>query len=291
MAACAGVLAALGSAAACSQGDTAVPAATVSFQASRTRVAQGSPVDLTYRFVVAPDAKISGDYRVFVHVKNAEGQRIWGDDHDPIVPTSQWKSGQTIEYTRMRFVPIYPYVGDATVEVGLHKDNERLLLQGPDPADRENVARAYKVGMLTILTGAENIFVIKKNGWHPAELDEANPGRDSQWIQKAATLNFPNPRKNVVFYLEFDARPDMFPGQPQQVTVYAGSQAVQTFPANNSVMTIRLMDIPAALLGDGEMAELRIEVDKTFVPARMPSGGTDTRELGIRVYHAYVEAR
>ena len=39
------------------------------------------------------------------------------------------------------------------------------------------------------------------------------------------------------------------------------------------------------------MAELRIEVDQTFVPAKLPAGGHDTRELGIRVYHAFVEPR
>jgi hypothetical protein len=34
------------------------------------------------------------------------------------------------------------------------------------------------------------------------------------------------------------------------------------------------------------MAEIVIEVDQTFTP-----GGGDTRELGIRVFHAFVDAR
>jgi len=284
-------IAALGNAAACSKADSAPPVATVSFQSNRTRVAQGSPVDLTYRFVVAPGAQVAGNYRVFVHVKNADGQLIWGDDHDPSVPTSQWKPGQTIEYTRTKFVPVYPYVGEATVWLGLHRDSDRLPLQGPDAADRDKPEREYKVGTLTIMTGAENIFVIKKNGWYPAEYDDANLGGGFQWTQKVAVFDFPNPRKNVAFYLEYDARPDMFPGQPQQISIYAGTEVVQTFTANNQALSIRLIEIPAAALGSGEMAEIRIELDKTFVPAKMPSGGTDTRELGIRVYHAYVETR
>ena len=284
-------IAAAGSAAACSPADSTPPVATVSFQVNRARAAQGSPVDFTYKFVVAPGAQIAGDYRVFVHVKNADGQRIWGDDHDPSVPTSQWKPGQTIEYTRTRFVPVYPYVGEASIWLGLYRESGRLPLQGPDAADRDRPEREYKVGTLSIMTGAENIFVIKKNGWYPAEYDDANLGGGSQWTQKVAVFDFPNPRKNVAFYLEYDARPDMFPGQPQQVTVYAGNQLLQTFTANSPTISIRLIDIPAAALGQGEMAEVRIEIDKTFVPAKMPSGGTDTRELGIRVYHAYVEAR
>jgi hypothetical protein len=38
---------------------------------------------------------------------------MWTDDHTPPVPTTQWKPGQTVEYTRTVFIPIFPYVGDA----------------------------------------------------------------------------------------------------------------------------------------------------------------------------------
>ena len=45
-------------------------------------------------------------------------------------------------------------------------------------------------------------------------------------------------------------------------------------------------------MGDNELSELQITVDKTFVPA-VVTGGTskDPRELGVRVFHAYVDAR
>ena len=43
----------------------------------------------------------------------------------------------------------------------------------------------------------------------------------------------------------------------------------------------------AAQLGDGEMAEIGIELDRTF----NPGGGGDTRELGIRVFHVFVEPK
>jgi hypothetical protein len=39
------------------------------------------------------------------------------------------------------------------------------------------------------------------------------------------------------------------------------------------------------------MAELRVEVDRTFVPAKLPAGGRDVRELGLRVYNVFVETR
>jgi hypothetical protein len=40
------------------------------------------------------------------------------------------------------------------------------------------------------------------------------------------------------------------------------------------------------------MAELQISVDPTFVPATVnPSISKDPRELGVRVFHAYVDPR
>ena len=48
----------------------------------------------------------------------------------------------------------------------------------------------------------------------------------------------------------------------------------------------------SAPIGTGEMSELRISVDKTFVPAQAdPSNSKDPRELGVRVFHAFVDGR
>jgi len=40
------------------------------------------------------------------------------------------------------------------------------------------------------------------------------------------------------------------------------------------------------------MAELHITVDKTFVPALLNAAASkDPRELGVRVFHAYIDPR
>ena len=85
-----------------------------------TSVPIGSPVRLTYKFDVAPDAKIRRDYWVFVHVLEPNGEQLWVEDHLPPTPTSTWKPGQTVEYTRTVFVPNYPYIGPAVVRLGLY---------------------------------------------------------------------------------------------------------------------------------------------------------------------------
>jgi hypothetical protein len=65
---------------------------------------------------------------------------------------------------------------------------------------------------------------------------------------------------------------------------------VTTFTAGSG-QTIQRVPLTAAQLGTGEMSQLRIEVDKTFVPATLPTGGTDNRELGIRVFHVFLEPK
>src|SRR5690242_17957535 len=96
-----------GSMAACRRKDApAPPVATPSVTLNHDRAPLGSPLDITYKFVVAPDAKFDEDYRVMVHVVDTDEEMIWNDDHNPPTPTKQWKPGDTIEYTRTIFVPI-----------------------------------------------------------------------------------------------------------------------------------------------------------------------------------------
>ena len=86
-----------------------------SFSVKQTRVPLGSPVEVNYKFVVAADAtRIDENFRVFVHFLDGTTSRWWTDDHDPPVPTTQWKPGRRLNTTTM-FVPVYPYQGATKV--------------------------------------------------------------------------------------------------------------------------------------------------------------------------------
>ena len=111
-----------------------------------------------------------------------------------------------------------------------------------------------------------------------------------KWTQKSAVVSARNPKSDATLYLEYDARPDLFT-TPQRVTIMAGDQVVYISEANVSAPTLIRIPVTAAQLGTGEMVDFRIDLDQTFVPAKMPSGGRDTRELGIRVYHFFVEPK
>jgi hypothetical protein len=256
------------------------PVATPSLTLGRDRVAIGSPLKLTYKFQVAPDAKFDGDYIVFVHVLDPEGESLWNDDHQPPTPTSRWKPGETIEYTRTIFVPNYPYIGEAAIRLGLYQKETRLPMSGTEAGRRE-----YVVAKVQLLPQSENVFLIYKEGWHPAEVAADNPASEWQWTQKRATISFKNPKKDATFYLEYDARIDLFT-PPQQVTVLVGGQPIGTFAADSKQTKLVTFPVSAPQFGTREMAEVAIEVDKTFKP-----GGADTRELGIRVFHAFVEPK
>lgn len=276
------VAAALVTAAGCSDKAATEPAvATPSLTLNHQKVPIGSPVKLTYKFEVAPNASFDGDYWVFVHVLDPEGEQLWTDDHRPPTPTSAWKPGSTVEYTRTIFVPTYPYIGEAIVRLGLYKDDRRLTLNGTEASRKE-----YEVARFQLQPQSENIFRIYKDGWHPAETASDGAGTEWQWTQKQATLSFRNPRKDVLFYLESDARADLFT-PPQQVTIRVGDQVIGTFAADSSDKKLQVFPVSAAQLGTGETAEVVIELDRIFVP----KGGGDTRELGIRVFNAFIDPR
>jgi hypothetical protein len=273
----------------CGGSDEAAPAvATPTVSLSHDRAAAGSPIEVTYKFAVAGDAKFDENYRVLVHVVDADEELMWTDDHDPPTPTTQWKPGQTVEYTRTVFVPVFPYVGDATIQVGLYSptSQKRLTLVGDDAGQM-----AYRVGHVQLTPQTDNLFTVFKEGWHPAETADRNIAVEWQWTKKEGTLAFKNPRKDAVFYLDVDSPNGNLHGE-QQVTVTLGGQQVDQFTLKPDERMLRKVNLQAAQMGTEEMSELHIGVDQTFIPLQVPgSNSKDPRELGIRVFHAYIDPR
>jgi hypothetical protein len=267
--------------------DTTPPVGTLQVSLSRPKVALGSPVEVTYKFTPAADAPNLGTRRMFVHFLDADEELMWTDDHEPPTPTTEWKAGQSVEYTRLIFVPSYPYVGAAKVVAGLYApgSNERLKLTNEDRGDR-----SYKVVDFELLPQTENIFVIFKDGWHPAEVVADGAGRTEwQWTKKEATLAFRNPKRDVVLYLQAD-NPATGPNAAQQLTITVGDQVLATVPLSASDNPVRTYAVTAAQLGQGDMVEMKFAADKTFVPALDAAmKSSDPRELGVRVFHAFIQ--
>jgi hypothetical protein len=266
----------------------APPVATPSVTLNHDKAPLGSPIEITYRFVVANDAHFTEDYRVMAHVVDTDDELMWTDDHNPPTPTTSWKPGQVVEYTRTVFVPVYPYVGEASIQLGLYSTTtqKRLPLAGEDVGQR-----AYKVTRLQLQPQTENIFTMFKEGWHPAEVAEKNAQVEWQWTKKNATLAFKNPRKDVMFYLNLDNPGSVFQ-ETQHVQVSLNGKVVDDFALMPKQQVLRRVKLTTDELGTADMAELQISVDKTFIPAVVSAGSSkDPRELGVRVFHAFVDAR
>lgn len=267
--------------------DTTPASGTLAVSLSRPKVALGSPIEITYRFTVAADAPNLGTRRVFVHFLDADEELMWTDDHDPPTPSSDWAPGQTVEYTRTMFVPSYPYVGAAKIVAGMYSadTNERLKLTNEDRGDR-----SYKVVDFELLPQTENIFVIFKDGWHPAEVVAEGADRTEwQWTKREATIAFRNPKRDVTMFLQVD-NPAAGPSAATQLTLQRGEELLATIPLTAVDAPMRKIAITAAQLGDDDMVELRFLADKTFVPALDPSSkSADPRELGVRVFHAFIQ--
>jgi hypothetical protein len=95
-----------------------------------------------------------------------------------------------------------------------------------------------------------------------------------------------NPNKDAVFYLDVD-NPSPLLTAPQTVTVFFGTAKVDEFsvvPGRPSVL--RKIAMNASTWNGADNVEVKLALDKTFVPEQLKPSEHDTRELGIRVLHA-----
>lgn len=270
----------------CRGSDDATPVATPAISIGAQEVAVGRTVPVTYRFTIASDAPaLTDDYVVFVHAFDARGTRMWTADHSPTPPTRQWKPGTVVEYTQPMKVPKQLQAGAFTLHVGLYspKTGERLPLSGEAAGKRE-----YKVGGLNVVA-SKDLPVIFADGWHDLEAPEDAQGVEWHWSTGSAGLWLRNPKRDITLVIELDQPAQAFSG-PQQVTLRNGALVLGTFMLPPGVRQTQRLPVTASQLGDQPLARLTMAVDQTFVPAKLPSGGsTDTRVLGVRVFSVEVE--
>jgi hypothetical protein len=74
------------------------------------------------------------------------------------------------------------------------------------------------------------------------------------------------------------------------VELRIGDQLIATVPVLSTDAPVRKIPLTAAQLGSGDMVEVRLVADRSFVPSLEPgSKSGDTRDLGVRVFHAFVQ--
>jgi hypothetical protein len=257
-----------------------------SFSVNRARAPLGSAVEVTYTWTAEPGAKkLTQDYRALVHFLDTQRMLLFTDDHVPAPSPTTWEPGKTYSYTRTVFVPIYPYVGEVQVVMGLYPASgkgERVALKAEDTGMRE-----YKVAKIEILPQTENIFLVYKDGWHNPESSPQNPSLERTWTKRDALVSFKNPKKDVIVYLEADTNFKAFDAAPV-LTMAVGPKSGITVPIENSEVFLKKVKVKAADLGTEDWVDLRLSMNQSFVPKLKGVNNTDDRELGVMVYHLYV---
>ena len=178
--------------------------------------------------------------------------------------------------------------GPAQIEVGLYsvKSGQRVPLGGENTGDR-----SIRVATFNMQLPANALFIVFRDGWHDAEVS-GEAGVEWQWSKKQGTLSFRNPKQDANFILDLDQPVQAFT-EPQKVEIRIGDAVVDSFTsAGWTVASLRRIPLTAAQLGSGETVDVVVAVDKTFVPASVPQlKSLDPRELGVRVFHAFVEPK
>lgn len=256
-----------------------------SLSVNRPRAPLGSAIEITYTWTVEPTAtKLTQDYRALVQFLDTHKVMLFTDDHVPTPPPTAWEPGKTYSYTRTFFIPVYPYVGDVDVVMGLYPPTgrgARVALKGEDVG-----LKAYRVQKMEFLPRTDNIFLVYKEGWHSAETTPDNPSLERTWTKKEALVSFKNPKKDVVVYLEADTNFKAFPQAPV-LTVSVGGRTGLTLPIENSEVFLKKMRVKGEDLGSEEWVDLRLSMNHSFVP-KVLGLNQDERELGLLVYHLYV---
>ncbi len=251
----------------------------------RSAVPLGGPLEFTIRFDAAPNpAPSPEDVRVLLHFLDPDGALLWADDHDLPRPLAEWQPGARVEYTRRAVIPMYPYIGEATVALGLYSagSGERLPLAGDEIGER-----TYRVSSLTLEPQPETAFLVYGDGWHQSEFAG---DRNWRWTARSAVVSFRNPRADVALTMELDGRSDVG-GERQRVSLVIDERTLHEFELDAGEPTLLRHDLRADDLGPDDVVELTLSVDRPFVPAERNPRSTDNRELGVRVFYLFVEPR
>lgn len=264
----------------CRREQPSSPAIVVEATVSPATAGAGTPLTVHYRFVAPQplDRAAARDW-VFVHVVNERTGQTWTDDHAPPVPFDQWAPGMPVEYSRTMFVPPKADGGTYRLEVGMYSPAD-----GSRPALRAQT-RGQTIVVRVVSPQMEPVSVFGE-GWYELEgesPDDRHAGLEWHWSSAKATVTVANPKTGARLVIRLD---QPLPNGPlgQHAVIAVNGHAIGSVevrpgqPAN-----VHSFPVGADILGTGDAALVTVEVDKTFVPARMGAGTDDPRELGIRL--------
>ena len=152
-----------------------------------------------------------------------QGEQLWTDDHLPATPTSTVEAGPDgrVHPDRVRAeLPVHRR--GATCGIGLYIAGRRQAAGAHGAGSRRGGSTWWQVPAAAAVR--EHLPDLQGR-LAPRRSRRRQPATPSGSGQEAATFSFRNPKKDVTFYLEYDARTDLFT-PPQQVTIKIGDQVI-----------------------------------------------------------------
>jgi hypothetical protein len=243
----------------------------------------GEPLDMRWSWTPGPDFTAPAeDYKIFVHMVDPQGNIVQQDDHFPPEPTSQWTAGAPIEYQRWLYVPELE-VEYVDIVVGLYERDNRAEIQGPG-----GWSDSVTVHRLSIRADDMTGIPVYMSGWHPLEQVADQEPSSWRWTEDVAKAVFTNPMKDAVLHLSAHGPFDEV--GPQTLVVKIGEQELATIEITDPTNFMERIEVPAAVMGDGEWVELTLEVSPALVPKELDPESQDDRRLGLQVFMLYLSS-
>ncbi len=148
---------------------------------------------------------IAEDYRVFVHVVDADDERLWTDDQ-PAGRRPRSGSRGRPSSTRARCSSRSSRTSAAHIRSGCTRRRPARGFRSAPP--RSRAARTRSRRSSCCRRPRTSSSSTRMAGIRPRA--GAGPTVEWQWTKKEATLSFRNPKKDGTFYLDLDARTDLF---------------------------------------------------------------------------------
>jgi hypothetical protein len=253
-------------------------------QINKRSAEMGTPVEVTFSFSTKGDyVAMQKDLTVFCHFRDPKKKIRFQDDHQPPIKTNEWRPGHNYNYTRTIFIPKNIPPGEYSVMAGLYTPGkgERIPLEAKADGNRY-----YKMGSIVIEIPQQDTLIQFAKGWYDPETDSADVSKQWRWAGKEAVMKVRNPQSDALLYLKADGTPEKFT-EPQQVKISVGDHVVDTFLLTSNMPFMKKYNIAKNLLGTDKTLEVKVSVDKTFIPAE-DKASSDHRELGIRIYELYL---
>lgn len=253
-------------------------------------LAYREPFQIGYRWVAGPDFEPPAeDYKVFLHLSDPDGNIIGQDDHYPPTPTSQWRSGEPVEYSRWVYPSEESEVDYIDFHVGLYEESTMTQV-----GVRHDGAwsRRPQVERIDIREDDNRGIPVYVEGFYEMEVVPDRPGFGQWvWMERRGVAAFGNPRGPATLHLQAHSPVEETGGEAQEVRLSIDGQELTTLTVDSSPPFLERIEVPADLLGDDDWVELTIEVDSWFVPAQVNPDSQDTRELGLQLFGIYLAPR